>query len=61
MVEVQATPQVLITKFDKAPFCHLKSDYVIRPVASDENPFIIHHKNKQPMFVAGKKFNKGKF
>ena len=60
IVEVQTAPQVLVNKLNKAPFCHLLSTYVIRPVASDENPFIIHHKNKQPMFVSGKKFNKGK-
>ena len=62
LIEVQAPPQVLVSKLDKAPFCHLLSTYVIRPVASDENPFIIHHKNKQPVFVQQKKFGgKGKF
>ena len=54
MVEVQKPPQSLVEKLNDTPFCHLLSTYVIRPVACDENPFIIHHKNKQPMFVSNK-------
>ena len=45
---------------DKPPFCHLLSTYVIRPVAGDENPFVINHKNKQPLYVQNKK-NKGHY
>lgn len=58
MVEVSAPPRALVEKLERPPFCHLLSTYVIRPVACDENPFIIHHKNKQPMFVSSQK--KGK-
>lgn len=58
MVEIVAPPKALVSKLDKPPLCHLLSTYVIRPVASDENPFLIHHKNKQPVFVQNKKFNK---
>jgi hypothetical protein len=56
MVEVAQPPPILVAKLERNPFCHLLSRYVIRPVASDENPFIIHHKNKQPMFVSQKIF-----
>lgn len=54
-VNCKKAPAVLSTKLEKAPFCHLLSTYVIRPVACDENPFFIHHKNKQPVLVAAKK------
>jgi len=46
MVDVAKAPQVLLTKLNQPPLCHLLSTYVIRPVACDENPFYIHHKNK---------------
>lgn len=48
-IEVKQTPLELTDKFQKAPFCHLLSSYVIRPVACDQLPFFIHHKNKQPI------------
>ena len=48
-------PKVLEEKFAKAPFCHLLSKYVIRPVACDQLPFFIHHKNKQPIFMQEKR------
>ena len=54
-VEVAEPPQILTEKFAKAPFCHLLSKYVIRPVACDQLPFFIHHKNKQPIFMQEKK------
>lgn len=61
MLDVSKPPQVLVAKLDKPPFCHLLSTYVIRPVACDENPFQIHHKNKQPVFVNNKNpYLKGK-
>jgi|TARA_B110000503_G_C6911758_1_gene314948 hypothetical protein len=53
--EVQTPPEVLSNKFQRAPFCHLLSTYVIRPVACDQLPFFIHHKNKQPIFMQEKK------
>lgn len=59
-VEVTAVPQMLTEKLNKPLFCHLLSTYVIRPVACDENPFIILHKNKQPMFVSHKKVRQQK-
>lgn len=57
--EVQTPPEILQTKFAKAPFCHLLSTYVIRPVACDQLPFFIHHKNKQPIFMQEKKTRRG--
>lgn len=42
---------MLVKKFEKQPLCHLLSTYVIWPVACDENPFMIYHKNKQTMNV----------
>jgi len=44
-----------VQKFDKKPLCHILSTYVIKPVANDKNPFFIHHKNKQPIFVSNRK------
>ena len=55
LIEVKEPPKVLKTKLDKPPFCHLLSTYVIRPVAGDEQPFVINHKNKQPLYVQNKK------
>ena len=52
MIEVSDPPKVLVAKLDTPPFCHLLSTYVIKPVAFDKDPFVIHHKNKQPMFVS---------
>jgi hypothetical protein len=57
--EIQTPPEILTLKFSKAPFCHLLSTYVIRPVACDQLPFFIHHKNKQPIFTQEKKFHRG--
>jgi hypothetical protein len=57
--EVQTPSVVLTTKFSKAPFCHLLSTYVIRPVACDQLPFFIHHKNRQPIYTQEKKFHRG--
>tara|TARA_B110000285_G_scaffold47104_1_gene53079 strand:+ start:109 stop:423 length:315 start_codon:yes stop_codon:yes gene_type:complete len=54
-VEVGEPPEILQEKFARAPFCHLLSKYVIRPVACDQLPFFIHHKNKQPIFMQEKK------
>lgn len=50
-VEVEA-PQAALTKaFEKHPLCHILSMYTIRPVACDQFPFKIHHKNKQPVIL----------
>lgn len=57
--EIQTAPEILMTKFQRAPFCHLLSTYVIRPVACDQLPFFIHHKNKQPIFMQEKKIQRG--
>jgi hypothetical protein len=57
--EIETAPEILTLKFSKAPFCHLLSTYVIRPVACDQLPFFIHHKNKQPIFMQEKKFHRG--
>ena len=54
-ISCKKAPDVLTTKLEKQPFCPLLSHYVIKPVATDENPFIIHHKNKQPVLVTQKK------
>ena len=35
-IKVDKSPNVLTSKLDKPPFCHLLSTYVIRPVACDE-------------------------
>ena len=59
MVEVSAPPRALVEKLERPPFCHLLSTYVIRPVACEQNPFIIHHKNKQPMYVSQKEAKQG--
>ena len=54
-IKVDKSPNVLTTKLEKPPFCHLLSTYVIRPVACDEQPFLIQHKNRQPVIVSQKK------
>ena len=54
-VKVDKSPNKLTTKLEKPPFCHLWSKYVIRPVDCDEQPFLIQHKNKQPVIVSQKK------
>jgi len=54
-VKVDAAPATLISKLEKPPFCHLLSTYVIRPVACDDQPFLIQHKNRQPVIVTQKK------
>ena len=53
-VEVSEAPATLVKAFEKPPFCHMLSTYVIRPVACDQLPFVIHHKNKQPMLIPQK-------
>jgi hypothetical protein len=53
---VKQPPQELRDKLEKPPMCHLLSTYVILPVASDAQPFFIHHKNRQPI-IAKKKFH----
>jgi len=50
-IKVDLAPNKLTEKLEKPPFCHLLSTYVIRPVACDEQPFLIQHKNKQPVIV----------
>ena len=54
-VNCKKAPEVLTTKLEKAPFCHLLSLYVIRPVACEESPFLIRHQNKQAVVVSQKK------
>jgi len=54
-VEVTEPPVALTTAFERHPLCHLLSKYTIRPVACDQHPFVIHHKNKQPMLLQQKK------
>jgi len=51
-IEVGEAPQILTKKFEKPPFFHMLSTYVIRPVACDQLPFYIHHKNKQPVILS---------
>ena len=53
-IEVQEPPAALVKAFEKPPFCHMLSTYVIRPVACDQLPFVIHHKNKQPVLLQSK-------
>jgi hypothetical protein len=53
-IEVQEPPSALVKAFEKPPFCHMLSTYVIRPVACDQLPFVIHHKNKQPVLLQQK-------
>ncbi len=50
-VEVKEPPTELATKFENQPLKHLLSKYVIRPVACDQLPWFIHHKNKQPVLL----------
>lgn len=54
-VKVDKAPSRLSEKLEKRPFCHLLSSYVIKPVACDEQPFLIQHKNRQPVIVSQKK------
>ena len=54
-VEVSKPPACLTEKLQSQPLCHILSQYVIRPVACDTNPFFIHHKNKQPVVVHQKR------
>jgi len=57
-VDIAKPPQTLVTKLNKPPLCHLLSTYVIRPVACDENPYYIHHKNKQPVTMSQQRIKK---
>ena len=50
-VEVEAPQAALAKAFEKHPLCHILSMYTIRPVACDQYPFKIHHKNKQPVIL----------
>lgn len=50
-VEVAEPPLALSKAFERHPLCHLLSKYTIRPVACDQHPFVIHHKNKQPLLL----------
>lgn len=52
--EVQQPPEILNEKLKRAPFIHCLSTYVIRPVACDQLPFMIHHKNKQQIITVQK-------
>ena len=54
-IKVDKSPNVLTLKLEKPPFCHLASTYVIKPVACDEQPFLIQHKNKQQVIVSQKR------
>ena len=54
-IKVDKSPNVLTLKLEKPPCCHLASTYVINPVACDEQPFLIQHKNKQQVIVSQKR------
>lgn len=54
-LEVETPPAALSKAFEKHPLCHILSMYTIRPVACDQYPFKIHHKNKQPVILQQKK------
>lgn len=54
-IEVSEAPAAVTKAFEKHPLCHIYSKYTIRPVACDQLPFAIHHKNKQPITMAQKK------
>ena len=58
IVDVKQPPEDLKKKLERPPLCHILSTYVILPVASDAQPFFIHHKNKQPIVAKKKHFQK---